>query len=228
VLLAAGLWAARRHRLILGSLVAYSAMALPFLGFLEHPWVAHDRYATLVAPVLGIAVAAGLLRVKTVAWRTTVVATAGSLIIIGAVHAHRLVGHWRDEQAFDARLRDTLPPQAAAGYYLGYLPASVHFLAGRFDSIMPTLAQAERDAPGWSANLARDEFRRFVQQHEEFVAQNWPGTAVPPLAALHFLHGLAAIDRGDTRTARAHFQAALVVAPGFAPAAQALGRRAKR
>ncbi|MBX3751572.1 MAG: hypothetical protein KF897_15950 [Opitutaceae bacterium] len=221
-LLAAGLWIARRHRLILGSLLAYSAMALPFLGLLEHPWVAHDRYASLLSPVLGIAVAAGLLRVRTAAWRVTVVVAAGGLIIIGAAHARSLAGHWRDEQAFDARLRATLPRQAAAGYYLGYLPSSAHFLAGRFDAIMPTLAQAERDAPGWSADSTRDEFRRLVQQHEEFVARNWPGTTVPPRAVLHLLHGLAAMDRGDTQTARAHWEAALAVAPGFTPAAQAL------
>jgi len=224
VLLVATIASARRHPLVLGTLVAYSALALPFLGLLEHPWIAHDRYATLITPALGIAVTVGLLRLTSPVRRAAVAAVTGGLIVAGAIYARTLVAHWRDEHSFNARLQATLPRDAAAGYYLGYLPASAHFLAGRFEAIQPTLIQAELNAPGWSAAPSTDEFRRLVQHHEEFVAQNWPGAAVPPLAVLHFLHGLAAVDRADLRTARFHLQAALAVAPDFSPAARALAR----
>src|SRR6185369_5638733 len=48
VLVGALVW---RRRISIGPWLAYSAMALPFLGLLEHPWIAHDRYATLLHPV---------------------------------------------------------------------------------------------------------------------------------------------------------------------------------
>jgi hypothetical protein len=146
------------------------------------------------------------------------------LIAIGAVHARQLAKIWHDEESFTARLQSTLPGKAPSGYYFGYIPASVHFLAGRFDEIGPALARAEAVAKGWSADATKAEFDRLMQQHETFLAQNWPGRTLPPLAVLHYLHGSAALDQKDWATARAHLQAALAAAPQFPEAESALER----
>lgn len=217
-------WLGRKLRDGRGLLLAYSCMALPFLGLLEHPWIAHDRYAALLHPVFLLAIAVLLLRLKSTPARFSAFALLSGLIAIGAVQARQLAKVWQDEESFEARLRATLPRNESAGYYLGYIPASVHFLEGRFDEIGPVLARAESEATGWSADATRAEFERLIRQHETFLAQNWPGRKLPPLAVLHYLHGSAAIEQKDWATAKAHLQAALGAAPQFPEAAEALAR----
>ena len=212
-----------RRRISVVPLLAYSAMALPFLGLLEHPWIAHDRYAMLLHPVWLVAGAWWLLRLNPERARLAVAGGAWLLILAGAVEAHFLTGIWARQSTVDFRLRQTLPHDAWAGYYLGNVPASVFFLEGRFAAIGPLLDRAEADSPGWSAAPARAEFDALIRQHQEFVQQNWPGRAIAPEAVLHYLHGRAAAARGDRETARAHFEAALRVAPDFREARQAAG-----
>ncbi len=217
-------WLGRKLRAVHGLLLAYSCMALPFLGLLEHPWIAHDRYAALLHPIFLLAIAALLLGLKSTPARVPAFALLSGLIVLGAVQARQLATTWHDEESFEAKLRTTLPRNASAGYYLGYIPASVHFLAGRFDEIGPVLARAETEATGWSADSSRAEFDRLIQQHETFLAQNWPGRTLAPLAVLHYLHGSAAMEHKDWATAGAHLQAALDAAPLFPEAESALAR----
>ncbi|MDB6114207.1 MAG: hypothetical protein JWQ62_1152, partial [Lacunisphaera sp.] len=215
-----GLWAWRR-RISAGWVLAYTAMALPFLGLLEHPWIAHDRYAMLLHPVWLVAGAWWLLRVKSHRLRSGIAAALLLVGLSGASGAHSLIANWKDQAAVDARLRQTLPHDAWAGYYLGNVPASVLFLEGRFAEIGPLLAQAQAESPGWSAAPARAEFDALIRQHQEFLRQNWPGRSLAPVAVLHYLHGQAAAGRRDWVTARAHFQAARRVAPDLMEAQQA-------
>jgi hypothetical protein len=224
VLLVAAGWLAWRRRMAPGLVLAYSAMALPFLGLLEHPWIAHDRYAMLLHPVWLVVGGQWLYRTQ----RRTV-RLAASLVMVGvvafwAVEARRLVGVWKDQWTLDARLQQTLPRDPWAGYYLGTIPVSVLFLDGRFDEIEPRLDRAEAAAPGWSAAEIRTEYRGLIAQHRAFLEQNWPGRTLAPLAVLHFLHGKAAADRRDWVTAQAHFQAALRVAGDFKEAGMEMGR----
>ncbi|MDB6165645.1 MAG: hypothetical protein JWQ83_785 [Lacunisphaera sp.] len=215
-----GLWAWRR-RISAGWVLAYTAMALPFLGLLEHPWIAHDRYAMLLHPVWLVAGAWWLLRVKSHRLRSGIAAALLLVGLSGASGAHSLIANWKDQAAVDARLRQTLPHDAWAGYYLGNVPASVLFLEGRFAEIGPLLAQAQAESPGWSAAPTRAEFDALIRQHQEFLRQNWPGRSLAPVAVLHYLHGQAAAGRRDWVTARAHFQAARRVAPDLMEAQQA-------
>ena len=210
-----------RRRVSPGPVLAYTAMALPFLGLLEHPWIAHDRYAMLLHPVWLVAGAWWLLRVRSEWARFAVSGVALLLVLAGAGEAHALTAVWSRQSTVDERLRQTLPHDAWSGYYLGNVPASVLFLEGRFSAISPLLDRAQEESPGWSAAPARAEFEALIKQHQQFVQQNWPGRAVAPEAVLHYLHGRAAAARGDRVTARAHFEAALRVAPDFVEASQA-------
>lgn len=211
-------WLAWRRIAFPLPLLAYSVMALPFLGLLEHPWIAHDRYAMLLHPVWLVAGAWGLVRLKTARSRAWVAGAAAGLVAAGAMQAHALIGVWAGQPSLLARLQQTLPRDAWAGYYLGNVPGSVLFLEGRFAEIGPVLDRAEAAAPGWSAAPARAEFAGLIRQHEEFLRQNWPGRALPPLAVLHYLHGQAAGSRQDWVAARAHYRAAQAAAGGFAEA----------
>ncbi|HWA26028.1 MAG TPA: hypothetical protein VG734_10220 [Lacunisphaera sp.] len=213
-------WLAWRRRLSLGPVLVYSVMALPFLGLLEHPWIAHDRYATLLHPVWLVAGAGWLQGIKSHAARTGMACAALLLIGAEACAAHTLVGVWRNQASLHERLEQSLPRNAWAGYYLGTIPASVLFLEGRFSMISPQLDRAESMAPGWSAADVRKEYAGLIRQHEEFMRQNWPGRTLAPLAMLHYLHGKSAQGRQDWLTARAHFAAALRVAGDFAEARQ--------
>lgn len=221
-------WFIWRRRLSPGPVVAYSIMALPILGLLEHPWIAHDRYAMLLHPVWLVGGARWLQGVKVprVGLALSVVLTG--LIAAGAVHARSLVGVWRDHWTVHERLRQELPRNAWAGYYLGAVPVSVLFLEGRFTEIDQQLERAEAAAPGWSAGYVREEYAGLIRQHEEFLRQNWPGRRLAPLAMLHYLHGSAAAARQDWLTARAHFQAALRAADDFAEARRELARCARQ
>ena len=211
-------WFAKRRRISPGPVMAYSVMALPFLGLLEHPWIAHDRYAMLLHPVWLVAGARWLQRVKAPGIQHGVSLALLVLIATGAAQARSLVSVWKDQWTVDARLQQTLPRDAWAGYYLGSVPVSVLFLEGRFTAIGPQLDRAEALSPGWSAASVRREYDGLIRQHEEFLRQNWPGRTVAPLAVLHFLHGKSAEGRRDWITARAHFEAALRTAADFAEA----------
>jgi hypothetical protein len=169
----------------------------------------------LLHPVWLIAGALWLQRVMAPQVCRLVSAVVLALVVAGAMHAHTLVGVWRDHWTVHDRLSQQLPRNAWAGYYLGSVPASVLFLEGRFAEIDPLLDRAELAAPGWSAASIRKEYEGLVRQHEDFLRQNWPGRALAPRAVLHFLHGKNAAGRGDWSTARAHFQAALGVAGDF-------------
>jgi len=221
-LLAMTAWLAWRRRLSPGPVVAYSIMALPFLGLLEHPWIAHDRYAMLLHPVWLIAGACWLQRVKVPNIRLAVSVAVLGLVAAGAVEAGSLVGVWRDQWTVHERLRQELPRNAWAGYYLGSVPVSVLFLEGRFADIGPQLDHAEADAPGWSAGAVRQEYAGLIRQHEEFLRQNWPGRPLAPLAVLHYFHGKSAQDRQDWITAREHFRAAGKMAGDFVEARREL------
>ena len=228
-LLSAGLlvvvgWLVWRRHLSPGPVIAYSVMALPFLGLLEHPWIAHDRYAMLLHPVWLIAGARWLLRVEAPRIRLGASVFLVGLIVVGAVQACSLVGVWQDHWTLHDRLQQRLPRNAWAGYYLGSVPVSVLFYEGRFADIGPLLDRAEANAPGWSADYLRKEYGGLIRQHEEFLRQNWSGRTLAPLAVLHFLHGKSAEDRRDWFTARAHFQAALRTAGDFGEARQELLR----
>ena len=223
VLLSLGLlgltgWLVRRRRVSPGPVLAYSVMVLPFLGLLEHPWIAHDRYAMLLHPVWLVAGACWLQRVKAPGIRVGVSVGALFLVVVGAGQARSLVGVWRDPWTVHERLQQELPRDAWAGYYLGTVPVSVLFLEGRFAEISPQLDRAEALAPGWSAASVRQEYVGLIRQHEDFLRQNWPGRTLAPLAILHFLHGKSAEDRKDWVAARAHFEAALRVAVDFGEA----------
>jgi hypothetical protein len=211
-------WLAWRRRISPGPAIAYSVMTLPFLGLLEHPWIAHDRYAMLLHPVCLIAGARWLLHVKASGIRLGGAVAALGMIGAGAFLAHSLVGVWKNPWTMHERLQRELPRDAWAGYYLGAVPVSVLFLDGRFAEIDSELEQAEKLAPGWSGSSVRKEYDVLIRQHEDFLRQNWPGRVLAPLAVLHFLHGKAAEDRQDWITARAHFEAALRVAADFGEA----------
>lgn len=198
--------------------LAYSAMALPFLGLLEHPWIAHDRYATLLHPVWLVAGGLALYRMQHPKLRLTLAFVAVGWVAGWAVETRSLTSHWKDHWALHERLSQTLPRDPWAGYYLGTVPASVLFLDGRFDEIGPQLDRAEASAPGWSAGPVREEYRGLIRQHEAFLAANWPGRKRPPVAVLHFLHGRSAEERCDWATARAHFEVAWQVAGDFSEA----------
>ena len=220
-LLAGAAWLVwRRRRLSPGPLAGYSIMVLPFLGLLEHPWIAHDRYAMLLHPVWFVAGACWLARMKAEKPRLVVSVILSCLVLWGAVRARALTGVWRDQESMHARLRQMLPANAWAGYYLGNVPASVLFLEGRFAEIGPQLDQAEVGAPGWSAGPVRTEFASLIRQHEEFMRQNWPGRRLAPEAVLHYLHGKSAQTRQDWLTARAHFRATRWTASDFGEAWQ--------
>ncbi len=228
-LLSAGLlavtgWFVWHRRISPGPVIAYSIMALPFLGLLEHPWIAHDRYAMLLHPVWLIAGACWLQRVELPKLRFALSAALLSLIAAGALQACALGRVWQDAWTEHDRLRQMLPRNAWAGYYLGAVPASVLFLEGRFAEIGPQLDHAEAAAPGWSAASIRKEYEGLIRQHEEFLRLNWPGRTRAPLAVLHFLHGKSAQERHDWFTARAHFQAALETTADFVEARRELAR----
>ncbi len=209
---------ARRRPALVGWTVAYTAMALPVLGLTEHPWITHDRYTGLLHPVLAVAIFHGLLR-GGAAWFFRVAAGLALVAILAAaVQARRLIGVWADPAAFSTRLEQTLPRNAWAGYYLGNVPASALFLAGQFKEIDPVFTRAEAFATGWSAGPARAEWAALLRRHRDFVQQAWPGRTVAPLAVLHYLHGKAAQERQDWRTARFHFQAAVRTESSFAEA----------
>jgi len=224
VLLVVTGWLAWRRHLSPGPVLAYSIMVLPFLGLLEHPWIAHDRYAMLLHPVWLVAGARWLQRVKVQEIRLVMSIVLLGFIVSGAVYARSLVGVWQDQWSVHGRLRQTLPRNAWAGYYLGSIPVSVLFLEGRFAEIGPQLDRAEMDSPGWSADSIRREYGGLIRQHEEFMRQNWPGRALAPLAVLHYLHGKNAQDRQDWFTARAHFLAALGTANDFGEARREAAR----
>jgi hypothetical protein len=223
-LLAAGGWLVWRKRISPGPLLAYSAMALPFLGLLEHPWVAQDRYAVLLHPVWLVAGGMWLHRAKGTRVRLVVPLVMTGVLVCWAIESRALVAVWKDHWTVHERLSERLPRDPWAGYYLGTIPASVLFLDGRFDEIGPQLDRAEAAAPGWSADEIRAEYRGLIRQHEEFLRQNWPGRKLPPLAVLHFLHGTSAEGRRDWVTARAHFEAALVSAAEFGEARKEIAR----
>jgi hypothetical protein len=178
----------------------------------------------LLLPVWLIAGARWLQRVKALRIRVGLSVTALVLTGVGAVLSRSLVPVWHDPWRVHERLRQELPRDAWAGYYLGSVPVSVLFLEGRFTEIGPQLDQAESLAPGWSAASVRQEYAGLIRQHEDFLRLNWPGRALAPLAMLHFLHGKSAEGRQDLLTARAHFAAALRVAADFGEARRELDR----
>jgi hypothetical protein len=223
-LLMVGGWLVWRRRMSPGPVIAYTIMALPVLGLLEHPWIAHDRYAMLLHPVWLIAGARSLQRIKTPRICLSVSLALVVVIGVGSFQSRALVGAWRDHWTVHDRLSQLLPRNAWAGYYLGSVPVSVLFLEGRFAEIGPQLDRAEQDAPGWSADHVRKEYGDLVRKHEDFLKQNWPGRSLAPVAVLHFLHGKTAESRGDWFTARAHFQAALRVAGEFGEAREEMVR----
>ncbi|MBP6507803.1 MAG: hypothetical protein KA257_09590 [Opitutaceae bacterium] len=209
VLVALAVGLAWRRRWSLVPVLAYSVMALPFLGLLEHPWIAQDRYAMLLHPVWLIAGAWGLLQLRSGKARVVVSGLGLAFVFLGAMQARALIGVWSDQESLETRLRETLPRNVAAGYYLGDVPASVAYLDGRFTDIEPLLKKTEAELPGWSAAAIRTEIAGLIRVHEDFMRQNWPGRALSPLVTLHYLHGKAAQAQEDWLTARAHFQAAL-------------------
>ena len=209
---------ARRHPGLAGWTLAYTAMALPVLGLTEHPWIAHDRYTGLLHPVVAIGLFHFLLSRNSVRWFRYGTGLAVVAILAAAFQARSLVAVWADPWTHHARLEQTLPRDAWAGYYLGKVPASVLFLDGRFDEIGPLLDRAETRAPGWSAAPVRAEFDGLIRTHREFTGRSWPGRAPTPLAVLHFLHGQSFAARQDWLGARAHFRAAGRSSASFAEA----------
>ncbi|MDI1249730.1 MAG: hypothetical protein PSV13_12770 [Lacunisphaera sp.] len=209
---------ARHHPGLAGWALAYSALALPVLGLTEHPWITHDRYTGLLHPVLAVG-AFHWLRNRN--WARHFYPIAGLVMVVilaAACQARSLIGIWADPWSHLARLEQTLPRDAWAGYYLGNVSAGVLFLDGRFERIDPALDRAESLAPGWSAAPVRAEFAGLIRQHREFTQKGWPDHELAPLAVLHYLHGKSFQERKDWFTARAHFQAAVRASAGFAEA----------
>ena len=214
------LWLARRNWQVIGWIVAYSAMALPVLGLTEHPWIPHDRYASLLHPVLLLWAGSALLEKAGDRAFRCVVGLGLGLIFVGAIYAHGLTKVWATPENFTARLEHVLPRDAWAGHYLGKVPASDLFLKGRFDEIGPLLDRAETRAPGWSATPVREEYVDLVQKHREFIDRVWPGRTLSPLGIWHFVTGQSFQQQNDWATAAAHFRAASRIDRAFAEAIQ--------
>jgi len=214
------LWFARRNWTMVGWLAAYTAMAVPLLGLTEHPWIPHDRYASLLHPVLLIWAGSALLGKAGESAFRSIVCAASLAIFAGAVYAHGLTKVWATPENFTARLEQVLPANAWAGHYLGKVPASDLFLKGRFDEISPLLDRAEARAPGWSAAPLREEYVELIKKHREFLNQAWPGRSLSPLTIWHFVTGQSFQQQNDWATAAAHFRASSRLDAAFTEAIQ--------
>lgn len=218
------LTAARKCPYVLVGWLWFLGTLVPVIGLVQVGMQAMaDRYAYLPMIGLFIVIVWGVQDLLS-RWRYGSIATVAVLGVFGLrlmVAAHHQVGYWANSiSLFEHALSVT------SGNYLAHNNLGAALLErGRIEAAATQFQRALTIEPGLSEASRNLESARRILDKSDTVAENRRRflAAAPAEVFRHYRAGDLLKQQGHPRAARASFQTALMLQPGFIPALDGLG-----